>query len=131
MKEQILKLRRQNKSYREIEKILGCSRALISYYVNPLYHELKNKRQNRNRFARRSKYKILMGGKCQICGYNKCIDALHFHHKDPSQKQFDISTAIWGGQKNINEQQIIDELKKCILVCANCHAEIHSKNEFH
>lgn len=130
MKEQILKLRSQHKSYREIQEILGCSRSLISYYANPSVKALKNNRQNRNRFARRTKYKMLLGGKCNRCGYDKCFDALHFHHNDPSQKDFNISSAIWSTQTHVNEQTILSEVRKCTLLCANCHAEIHSKNDF-
>lgn len=60
------------------------------------------------------------GGKCQICGYNKCNEALEFHHLNPSEKDFALSRTIdmkWDKQK--------EELKKCICVCANCHREIH------
>jgi hypothetical protein len=61
----------------------------------------------------------LLGGKCQRCGYNKCLRALQFHHLDPEQKCFGIgepsATRIWF--------RIVEELKKCILLCANCHAE--------
>lgn len=60
------------------------------------------------------------GGKCLICGYNKCQDALEFHHLDPSQKDYNIS----GGTKSFNTLK--SEVDKCILVCANCHREIHS-----
>ena len=64
------------------------------------------------------KYK---GGKCQICGYDKCDGALEFHHIDPSQKDFGIAskgyTRSW--------EKVKEELDKCILVCANCHREIH------
>lgn len=59
------------------------------------------------------------GGKCQICGYNRCQDALDFHHLDPSQKDYNIS----GGTKSFNTLK--SEVDKCILVCANCHREIH------
>lgn len=65
----------------------------------------------------------IKGGKCQICGYNKCIDALVFHHTDPLVKEFGLSngeTRSW--------EKYLKELEKCILVCANCHAEIHIKN---
>lgn len=62
------------------------------------------------------------GGKCTICGYNKIIDALEFHHIDPSIKSFSISykgyTRSW---KSVKE-----ELDKTILVCANCHREIEA-----
>ena len=61
------------------------------------------------------------GGKCEKCGYNKCIDALEFHHKDPNQKDFSIGGKSWSFEKLKNE------VDKCILVCANCHREIHSK----
>ena len=59
------------------------------------------------------------GGKCQICGYNKCQDALEFHHLDPSKKDYNVS----GGTKSFNTLK--SEVDKCILVCANCHREIH------
>ena len=60
------------------------------------------------------------GGKCQICGYNRCQDALDFHHLEPSQKDYNIS----GGTKSFNTLK--SEVDKCILVCANCHREIHA-----
>ena len=61
------------------------------------------------------------GGKCIICGYKKSSRALNFHHIDPSKKSFGISargvTRAW-----IKVQK---ELDKCVLLCANCHAEVH------
>lgn len=60
------------------------------------------------------------GGKCQICGYNKCNSALEFHHIEPHQKDFTIS----GGTKSF--ENLKPEVDKCILVCANCHREIHA-----
>ena len=62
------------------------------------------------------------GGECEICGYNKCIEALDFHHKDPTQKDFNISKS-----KICNIETLKKEVDKCILVCANCHREIHYK----
>jgi hypothetical protein len=61
------------------------------------------------------------GGKCQLCGYNKCPSALEFHHLDQSQKLQAPSYIImrWTWEK------AIVELEKCILVCSNCHKEIH------
>ena len=63
------------------------------------------------------------GGKCEVCGYNRCVDALEFHHIDPSQKDFSISrdgnTRSW--------DKIKDELDKCVLLCSNCHREEHAK----
>jgi hypothetical protein len=63
------------------------------------------------------------GGKCILCGYNKCCEALEFHHLDLGMKEFSISqdglTRSWGRVKK--------ETDKCILVCANCHRELHNK----
>lgn len=77
----------------------------------------------RFRTNRKEKAVKLLGGKCCKCGYNKCLKALQFHHLDPAQKNFEISSNTGKLSWNVLEQ----ELKKCILVCANCHAEIHDK----
>ena len=131
MKEQILKLRSEGKTYREIEKLIGCSRSLIAYYVNPDGKRMLRERQHRNRFRLRTKYKQMLGGKCCLCGYNKCMDALHFHHKDESKKLFEISDAIFSRRHGKHsDEDIQNEVQKCMLVCANCHHEIHSKNNF-
>ena len=58
---------------------------------------------------------------CAICGYDKCSDALDFHHTNPDNKIFQIS--VRSLEKPIEE--IVNELNKCILLCANCHREIH------
>lgn len=62
------------------------------------------------------------GGKCMICGYFKCGDALDFHHIDPKQKDFSLSvkglTRSW--------DKIQKEIDKCVLLCANCHREVHA-----
>lgn len=63
-----------------------------------------------------------LGGKCCFCGYDRCSSALDFHHVDESTKKFGLSqngmTRSWEKTRN--------ELKKCILVCSNCHREIHA-----
>ena len=64
-----------------------------------------------------------LGGKCNKCNYSKCNDALEFHHKNPSNKGFNISNYGNKSFKNLK-----DELDKCILLCANCHRELHNKN---
>jgi transcriptional regulator with XRE-family HTH domain len=77
------------------------------------------------RLKRRTMLKIksveYKGGECILCGYNKCIQALDFHHTNPSEKDFTIS-----GNYNISWDRIKNELDKCILVCSNCHREIHA-----
>ena len=63
----------------------------------------------------------VMGTKCALCGYNKCSSALELHHLVPEEKDFSISQNVFRAWESIKE-----ELKKTILVCANCHREIHS-----
>ena len=64
-----------------------------------------------------------MGGKCCVCGYNKTNKALAFHHLDPSKKELSFGKIMANPQK---WETIVIELRKCILVCHNCHAEIHA-----
>ena len=65
---------------------------------------------------------VCMGSKCQICNYNKSQNALEFHHINPDEKDFSISS-VRANPKNWNT--IVRELKKCILLCSNCHKEVH------
>lgn len=66
------------------------------------------------------------GGKCEICGYNKCLNALDFHHKNKEDKSFALNAANY----NRSIEELKKEVDKCILVCANCHREIHyNENE--
>ena len=65
------------------------------------------------------------GTKCEICGYNRCIDALEFHHLNPNEKDFSISDR----SLILDWEPIKKELDKCILVCSNCHREIHHKQK--
>lgn len=62
------------------------------------------------------------GGKCQVCGYDRCLSALEFHHLDPARKDFTISSNM----KYASLEDLKDETNKCILVCSNCHREIHA-----
>lgn len=60
--------------------------------------------------------------KCISCGYDKYTGALEFHHIDPNEKEFNIQKAA---TKKLTDS-IKKELDKCIVLCANCHREIHS-----
>jgi len=72
---------------------------------------------------RKLKQKVVeyKGGKCIICGYRKYVGAFDLHHRDDSQKTFGLSarglTRSW--------KRIKEEADKCILLCANCHREVH------
>lgn len=183
MKEKILKLRRDGKTYNEITKILNCAKSTVSYHckneglsqptekteitsldeakIKDLYisgvskkslsemynvsqYEISKSTKGLKRYSkfddtisrkerqvvyvteRRRKLKEMAvtykGGKCEKCGYNECIAALDFHHLNPLEKDFSIGnkgyTRSW--------ENIKKEIDKCILVCANCHREIHS-----
>jgi hypothetical protein len=59
------------------------------------------------------------GGSCQKCGYDRCVAALDFHHRDPSQKLFKVSQKM--GSSYVT---LVAEIEKCDLLCRNCHAEV-------
>lgn len=64
------------------------------------------------------------GGKCSICGYNKCVNALEFHHLNPAEK--DISFRRMRGWSKERRNK---ELDKCSLLCSNCHREVHANEK--
>jgi hypothetical protein len=64
----------------------------------------------------------LFGMVCQLCGYSRCVDALHFHHLDHSEKQ------EWSKKRgNASPSEVLEHPDRFQLVCANCHYEIHAK----
>ena len=101
----------------------------VTKYCNNKRVYLSNEDRKKNAVIsvvkRRKKIKELSveykGGCCEKCGYNKYQGALEFHHLDPTQKDFNISH----GKGYTFNDKIKNELDKCILVCANCHREIH------
>lgn len=78
---------------------------------------IAQKKHRTNRLAKLATYKLYAG--CVVCGYNKCASALHFHHEDPTKKK----RRVWVPYG--------EEFDKCILLCANCHFELHEKKEEH
>lgn len=64
------------------------------------------------------------GGKCQLCGYKKCLRSLEFH-RDPSKKDFSISQ--WNLSSQEDFEKLKSELDKCDLFCSNCHGEVHDQ----
>lgn len=171
VKDEIINLRKDGLSYKEIHDKLNVSKSTISDILRPLglggcvYKKLTNELTKEiqakydeignikvvsklyhisvNRLSKvivykhgknvslsdavkswrkRTKEKLVAykGGKCQICGYSKCIEALEFHHVNPNSKSFTISS------KSKSFEVLKNEVDKCILVCSNCHKEIHS-----
>ena len=68
---------------------------------------------------RKQKLVDYKGGRCQKCGYDKCLQALDFHHRDPNKKD------TYSLTKHKITDQILHELDECDLLCRNCHAEAH------
>lgn len=75
-----------------------------------------------NRRALELKRKLVdqLGGKCSICGYNRNLAALTFHHS--GHKEFRLAMRVLA---TYSEERIMAEVSKCVLLCSNCHAETH------
>lgn len=75
-------------------------------------------------WRRRLKQRLIdeMGGACTECGYARCASALQFHHLDPTSKRFALSHK--GLARSYAEAR--QEAQKCVLLCANCHAEVEA-----
>ena len=63
------------------------------------------------------------GARCSKCGYNKNLAALVFHHTDSNAKDFKLDMRSLSNRKL---EPILNEISKCVLLCANCHAELHN-----
>lgn len=77
---------------------------------------VSNRRKTLKRMA--VEYK---GGCCTMCGYDKYIGALEFHHLNPDEKDFNLG----GKRQTTSWDNIRKEIDKCVLLCANCHREAH------
>ena len=120
-------------SVRKVSKSLNYSKSTIIKYCRDLIDLKKNKLRKTtrkekmvvyvNNFRRKRKKDLILykGGACQNCGYNKSEWALEFHHINPDEKNFTI------GGKNYSLEIMKKEVDKCILVCSNCHKEIHEE----
>lgn len=134
MKEEIIKLRKEGKSYKTIAKELNCKKSLVSYHcrANGLGGEKTEKLEDEERKSRnyervkshRQKVKekaiSYKGNHCEKCGYDKCSWAFDFHHLDKNKKDFTLSSCL-----TLSWDKIKKELDKCIMICANCHRELH------
>jgi len=61
------------------------------------------------------------GGRCALCGYDRCIINMHFHHVDPATKELAMTAQIGRSLDTFRK-----EAKKCVLLCANCHGEVEA-----
>ncbi len=98
-------------------------RARYKHIHKSLHNNATNYQAQKLRGLNRKLHFIsVKGGKCEICGYNKNISALCFHHVDPSVKEvsLDIRHLSNGTMATLSA-----EVEKCQLLCHNCHMEIH------
>ena len=106
------KIKEHRKRFKK--KIKKYMKEYYNKHKNKLLFYSKNKRKNH-----KEKCISYKGNKCSICGYDKCIAALEFHHINPEEKEFNFNMP----QSNWRITKL--ELDKCILLCSNCHRELH------
>ena len=130
LKKHSIKLHSHKVLYNGNKKVCTkCSaeKELEDFYKKPngLFHTYCKTCLNSTAIDRQQNLKKLAveykGGKCEHCGYNKCIGALQFHHINPEEKDFAIS------KKNKSFENLKKEIDKCILLCSNCHVEEHER----
>ena len=114
------KILKQNKDYSKTKKGKAVHKKAVEKFKrkNPEIATVYSRayRDKRRKFIR--DYKLSNG--CAICGYNKCASALEFHHK--GDKKFLVNVSSSKSIKNIKK-----EMEKCMVLCANCHRELHDK----
>jgi hypothetical protein len=116
---------------KEIRKCLIHGETLHTYYDKSSWHGQWKclKCQTEEAVIKRQLKKIkcveYKGGKCEICGYNKCVEALEFHHTDPDEKDGTIAQYTKRVFSPAIKLLIDEEVAKCIVLCANCHREQH------
>lgn len=124
IEQKIILLRASGLSIRRIAEKLKIGKTTVVYRLNP-------KKGIAIQRARRRKIKLnliaIKGGKCEKCGYNKSISALDFHHKIRNKKTFQVGDGI---QRAFSFEKLAKEIKKCELLCSNCHHEKHDEETF-
>jgi len=99
-----------------------CVKCKNKYYSKEKYHTKYARKQDKTGTYKKIEYVKKMGGCCSVCGYKKNLAALVFHHLDPSKKKFTV------GSREIarrSKESVEEELKNCIVLCQNCHHELH------
>lgn len=122
-REQIKSLKLGGLNNRQIAKKLNMCPSSITYHLRDDYRKRHYSHIKNKRILYKNKAIEYKGGKCIVCGYDKCPAALEFHHLDPSKKDPKI-TNISISQRPLKFIQI--ELDKCVLLCCRCHREVHA-----
>lgn len=131
-KNEILTYYNETKSLRKVSKKFKIDRTTLRKHFildeDVIYQKKQTEKEKKENsvksvvaWRQRIKVKLIeyKGGKCEKCGYGKCIQALQFHHKNPKEKDFTIS----GKSYSFDKMKV--EVDKCMILCANCHIEEH------
>lgn len=97
-----------------------CSRKCRNTSTNLKFQNYQS--QQKRGHDRKKRLINMLGGKCEICSYNKNFAALCFHHKDPTEKEQPLTIRECS---NNTWETLLNEAKKCKLLCHNCHMELH------
>ena len=117
-KEEILRLRAEGKSYRQIQEILGCSKGTIAYHLGPGQKDKTKDRTNRNRTIQSRKlWELKEESGCIDCGEMYPHYMLEFDHL-PGYEKIDSPIRL---ASRYGMEKALEEVKKCDIVCANCH----------
>jgi len=119
-REKVIDLKLKGYSNPKISKLLNIGISTVRWHYDENFRNTNRQWKTKKRNDILYKLKSLKGNKCELCGYDKCQSALHFHHKNPAEKLFEISDK----PLHKSHQILLDEIDKCQLLCANCHAEI-------
>ena len=115
-----------NKEFKKCPKCEQFKNLQSDYYtskkgeVHGWCKSCNNKITYKKQLARKAECVKYKGGKCIVCNYDRYIGSLDFHHLDPSQKEFNIAEL-----RTYSFEKLINELDKCVLLCKNCHSEVH------
>lgn len=125
MKEKILTLRKEGKTYKEIIEIVGCAKSTVSYHCSNFTKDTSKRYEK----ARRDRNKLWIQKlkddlSCEICGESRSW-VLDFHHKDPKNKDHGVADMVI----RYSKERVLNEVKKCMVLCANCHRDIHYKEK--
>ena len=107
-------------AYVDVVSFAKCNKIKCHHTKLCGYLAVKRRRRRLKKLA-----VIYKGGVCQTCGYDKCIAAMDFHHRDSSTKEFNISQF----RDAVSWPKIKNELDKCDLLCSNCHRERHYEED--
>ena len=105
--------------YRDSEKQRTAQREWAERNRSTTRRHKKRVRTKKRELMRR----LLIFRGCQLCGYRRCAEALTFHHLDPSTKEGNVGEMVGA---NLGFARIKTEMRKCVILCHNCHAEVHA-----